>query len=157
MDKSNHPFLRAIMGDPTHDKVMRRRPETRGCSGYKGTSRLTPASTQPCILPLLLLSLLVLLQIFALPAESSPASLSLNKDQHRTLINKSPGHWFPMKGPGMKEMFQVKTILLALWLVWQMRTNAHDCSQHLNHYSIKNLITKRPNGHRALQGLRKPY
>ena len=117
MDKSNHPFLRAIMGDPTHDKVMRRRPETRGCSGYKGPSRLTPASTQPCILPLLLLSLLVLLQIFALPAESSPASLSLNKDQHRTLINKSPGHWFPMKGPGMKEMFQVKTLLLAFWLV----------------------------------------
>ena len=104
----------------------------QGYSGYKGPSRLTPASTQPCILPLLLLSLFVLLQIFALPAKSSPAPLSLNKDQHRTLINKSPGCWFPMKGPGMKEMFQVKILLLALWLVWQIRTNAHDCSQHLN-------------------------
>ena len=46
----------AIMGDPTHDKVMGRRPETQGCSGYKGPSRLTPASTPPCSLPLLLLS-----------------------------------------------------------------------------------------------------
>ena len=46
----------AIMGDPTHDKLMRRRPETQGCSGYKGPSRLTPASTPPCMLPLFLLS-----------------------------------------------------------------------------------------------------
>ena len=68
----------AIMGDPTHDKVMGRRPETQGCSGYKGPSGLTPASTPPCNLALLLLSLLVLLRIFALPAESSPAPLSLN-------------------------------------------------------------------------------
>ena len=121
----------AIMGDPTHDKVMRRRPKTYGCSGYKGSSRLTLASTQPCILPFSMLSLLVLLRIFALPAESSPAPLSLNKDQHRTLINKF-GRWFPMKGPGIKEMFQVKPLLLALWLVWHMHTNVHDCSQHLN-------------------------
>ena len=121
------------MGNPTHDKVMRRRPETQGCSGYKGPSRLTPASTPPCILSLLLLSLFVLVWIFALPAESSPAPPSLNKDQHGTHINKSPGCWFPVKGPGMKEMFQVKTLLLALWLVWQMGTNAHDCSHHLNH------------------------
>ena len=39
-----------------------------------------------------------------LPAESSPAPLSLNKDQLKTLINKSPRRWYPMKGPGMKEM-----------------------------------------------------
>ena len=134
----------AILGDPTHDNVMRRRPEMQGCSGYKGPSRLTPASTQPCILPLLLLSLFVLLQIFALPAKSSPAPLSLNKDKHRTLINKSPGRWFPIKGPGMKEMFQVKTLLLALWLVWQIHINAHDCSQHLNHKQNKEPDHKRP-------------
>ena len=120
------------MGDPTLDKVMRRRPEMQSCSGYKGPSRLTPASTQPCILPFLLLSLFVLFRIFALPAKSSSAPLSLNKDQHRTLINKPPGRWFPMKGPGIKEMFQVKPLLLALWLVWHMHTNVHDCSQHLN-------------------------
>ena len=100
-----------------------------GRSGYKGPSRLTSASTPPCILPpFLLLFLFALLQILVLPTESSPAPLSLNKDQHGTLINKSPGRWFPMKGPGMKEMFQVKTFLLALWLVWEMCTNAHDSS-----------------------------
>ena len=114
----NGCVLGAIMGDPTHDNVMRRRPEMQGCSGYKEPSRLTLAFTLPCSLPLLLLSLFVLWWIFALPAESSPAPLSLNKDQHRTLINKSPGRWFPMKGPGMREMFQVKTLLLALQLVW---------------------------------------
>ena len=86
----------------------------------------------------------VLLWIFVLPAESSPAPLSLNKDQHRALISKSPGRWFPMKGPGMKEMFQVKTLLLALWLVWHMRANAHDCSQHLNHKQRKEPEHKRP-------------
>ena len=137
----------AIMGGPTYDKVMRR-PETQGCSGYKGPSRLTLASTPTCSLPLLLLSLFVLLfvllRIFVLPAESSPAPLSLNKDQHRTLINKSPGRWFPMKGPGVKEMFQVKPLLLALWLVWQMCTKAHDCSQHLNHKQHKEPDHKRP-------------
>ena len=133
------------MGDPTHDKVMRKKPDVQGHSGYKGPSRLASASTPPCILPpFLLFFLFALLQILVLPAESSPAPLSLNKDQLKTLISKSPGHWFPMKGPGMKEMFQVKTLLLALWLVWQMCTNAHDCSQHLNHKQHKEPDHKRP-------------
>ena len=39
------------MGDPTHDEVMRKKPHTQGHSGYKGPSRLAPASTPPCILP----------------------------------------------------------------------------------------------------------
>ena len=147
------------MGDPTHDKVMRKSPETQGpLFRLQGTLQVDPASTPPCSLPLLLLSLFILLRIFALPAESSLAPLSLNKDQHRTLINKSPGRWFPMKGPVMKEMFQVKTLLLALWLVWQIRTNAHDCSQHLNHEQCKEPDnTKVPDRHRALWGEKKPY
>ena len=96
----------AIMGDPTHDKVMRRRPDTQGRSGYEGPSRLAPASTPPYILPpFLLLLLFALLQILVLPAESSPAPLSLNKDQLKTLINKSPRCWYTMKGPGTKKCF----------------------------------------------------
>ena len=75
------------MRDPTHDEVMRR-PDTRGCSGHKGPSRLAPASTPPCILPTsLLLFLFALLQILVLPAESSPAPLPMNKDQLKTLIS----------------------------------------------------------------------
>ena len=95
--------------DPIHDEVMRKKPDRQGRSGYKGPSRLASASTPPCILPpFLLFFLIALLQILVLPAESSPAPLSLNKDQLKTLISKSPGHWFPMKGPGMKEMLQFK-------------------------------------------------
>ena len=100
----------AIMGDPTHDEVTKKIPDRQGRSGYKGPSRLALASTPPCILPsFLLLFLFALLQILVLPAQSSPAPLSLNKDQLKTLMNKSPRRWYPMKGPGMKEMLQFKT------------------------------------------------
>ena len=58
--------------------------------------------------PFLLLFLFALLLILVLPAESSPALLSLNKDQLKTLTNKSPGCWYPMKGQGLKEMLQFK-------------------------------------------------
>ena len=92
---------------------------TQDRSGYKGPSRLAPASTPPCILPpFLLLFLFALLWILVLPAESSPALLSLNEDQLKTLTNKSPGRRYPMKGPGMKEMLLIQTLLLAFWLVW---------------------------------------
>ena len=95
--------------DPIHGEVMRKKPDTGGRSGYKGPSRLASASTPPCILPpFLLLFLLALLQILVLPAESSPAPLSLIKDQLKTLINKSPRCRYPMKGPGTKEMLQFK-------------------------------------------------
>ena len=56
----------------------------------------------------LLLFLFALLQILVLPAKSSPAPLSLKEDQLKTLINKSPRRWYPMKGPKMKEMLQFK-------------------------------------------------
>ena len=99
----------AVVGDPTRDEVMRKKPDTQGRSGYKGPARLVSASTPPCILPpFLLLFLFALLQILVLPAESAPAPLSLNKDQLKILINKFPRCWYPMKGPGMKEMLQFK-------------------------------------------------
>ena len=102
-------LTRKAVQDPIHDEVMRKKPDTQGRSGYKGPSRLASASTPPCILPpFLLLFLFALLQILVLPAESSPVPLSLNKDQLKTLINKSPRCWYPIKGPGMKEMFQFK-------------------------------------------------
>ena len=95
--------------DPVHDEVMREKPDRQDRPGYKGPSRLARASTPPCILPpFLLLFLFTLLRILVLPAESSPAPLSLNKDQLKTLIKKSPGRWYPMKGPGIKEMLQFK-------------------------------------------------
>ena len=107
--KGNGHLPGAVVGDPIHDEVMRKRPDRQGCSGYKGPSRLAPASTPPCILPpFLLLFLFALLRILVLPAESSPAPLSLNEDQLKTLINKYPGRWYPLKGLGMKEMLHFK-------------------------------------------------
>ena len=94
------------MRDPTHDEVMKKIPDRQGRSGYEGPSRLAPASTPPCIQPpFLLLFLFALLQILVLPAESSPAPLSLNKDQLIILINLLDAG---MKGPGMKERLQFK-------------------------------------------------
>ena len=105
--------------DPIHDKVMRKKPDTQGPSGYKGPSRLASASTPPCILPpFLLLFLFALLQILVLPAESSPAPLSLVKDQLKTLINKSPRCWYPIEGARDEGDASIQTLLLAFWLVW---------------------------------------
>ena len=99
----------AIVGDPTHDEVMKKIPDTQGHLGYKGPSRLASASPPPCFLPsFLLLFLFALLQILVSPAKSSPAPLSLNKDQLKALINKSPRCWYVMKAPWMKEMLQFK-------------------------------------------------
>ena len=39
------------------------------------------------------------------------------KKKKKTLINKSPRCWYPMKEPGMKKMLQFKPFLLAFWLV----------------------------------------
>ena len=106
----------AVVGDPPRDEVMRKKPDTQGRSGYKRPSRLVSASTPPCILPpLLLLFLFALLQILVLPAESSPAPLSLNKDQLKTLINKSPGRWY--EGARDEGNASIQTLLLAFWLV----------------------------------------
>ena len=115
------------MGDPTRDEVMKKIPGRQGRPGphpWRGheektwqarPSRIRDPPGWPRPLPhpvsspfFLLLFLFALLQILVSPAESSPAPLSLNEDQFKTLINKSPGRCYPMKGPGMKEMLPFK-------------------------------------------------
>ena len=92
--------------DPIHDQVIRKKPDMQGHSGYKGLSRWASASTPPCILlPFLLLFSSALLQILVLPAENSPVPLSLNKDQLKTLINKSPGRWTLWRGQWWRKCF----------------------------------------------------
>ena len=142
--------------DPIHDEVMRKKPDMQGHKGHKGPSRLTPASTPPCILPpFLLLFLFALLQILVLSAESSPAPRSLNKDQLKALINKSSGHRYPMKRPGMKEMLQFKPFCWHSGLfdkcVLSLQKNGHDCSKHPKHSTL----TKETIKHRSLRGVRK--
>ena len=100
----------AVVGDPTHDKVRGEDLTHTRPFRTQGTLQVGPG-LYPTLYPppLLLLFLFALLQILVLPAlESSPAPLSLIKDQLKTLIKKSPGRWYPMKGPGMKEMLQFK-------------------------------------------------
>ena len=43
----------------------------------------------------------------------------------------------PYEGARNEGNVSIKTLFLALWLVRQMCTNAHDCSQHLNHEQHK--------------------
>ena len=119
--------LGAVMGGPARDEVMKKIPGRQGHPGphpWRGHEERTwqarpsrirdpPVWPQPLPHPVssplfLLLFLFALLQILVLPADSSPAPLSLNEDQLKTLINKYPGCWYPMKGPRMKEMLQFK-------------------------------------------------
>ena len=80
-----------------------------------------------------------------LPAESSPAPLSLNKDQLKTLINKSPRRWYPTKGNGMKEMLQFKPFCWDSGLCdirALIAKNALDCSKHPKHSTLTKETTK---------------
>ena len=64
----------------------------------------------------------------------------------------------PYEGARNEGNVSIKTLLVTVWLVQQMRTNAHDCSQHLNHEQCKEPDhTKVPDRHRALWGEKKPY
>ena len=81
-----------------------------------------------------------------LPAESSPAPLSLNKDRLKTLINKSPGRWYPMKGPGMKEMVPSKPFRWhsGLFDKCVLSQNPHDCSKHPKHSRMPGAASPEP-------------
>ena len=130
----------AIMGGPARHEVMKKILGRQGRLGphpwrsheektwQARPSRIRDPPGWPRPLPhpgssalFLLLFLFALLQILVLPAESAPTPLSLSKDQLKTLIYKSPGRWYPMKGPGIKDMLPFKYfagILTCLINVW---------------------------------------
>ena len=120
-------LLWAIMGDLAYDEVMKIVPDRQGRPGphsWRGheeitwqarPSRIREPSGWPRPLPHHVSSPLCCwcscfpcCGFLCCLAESTPAPLSLNKDQLKTLTNKSPGRWYPMKGPGMKEMLKFK-------------------------------------------------
>ena len=144
----------AAVGDPTHDEV---RWEDLTCKAGQDT-RDPPSWPRPlphpASSPLFCCSCSPCCR-FCIACQELTAPLSLNEDQLKTLINKSPRRWYPMKGPKMKEMLQFKTLLLALWLVWHMcapiAKNAHDCSKHPKHSTL----TKETIKHRSFRGVRK--
>ena len=142
--------------DPTHDKVMRRRPDKQGRSGLQGFQKAAPALTLKMISVFLMLTILDYSLIYVTQVEGLPWSLS-KQNQLRTLINMSPGRWYSIRLSRMKGVFK-------FWpLCWHSSLFGkcvlmHMTSQHLNHKQHKGPDhTKGPNRHRALWEVRKPY
>ncbi|CAI9169129.1 unnamed protein product [Rangifer tarandus platyrhynchus] len=87
---SNHLILcrlhtRAGTRDPTHDKVMRKRPDGQGGSGFQGFRKVAPALTLKMISVFLMLASIDYSLISVTQAEGLP-HLFPNKNQFRTLI-----------------------------------------------------------------------
>ena len=71
--------------DPTHDKVVRRRPDKQGRSGLQGFRKAAPALTLKMISVFLMFAVLDYSLISATRIEGLPRSLS-KQNQLRTLI-----------------------------------------------------------------------
>ena len=140
--------------DPTHDKVMRRRPDKQGRSGPQGFRKAALALTLKMISVFRILAILDYSLISMTQVDGLPRSLS--KQNHlRMLINMSPGWWYPIRLSRMKGVFQFRPLC---WHSSLLGKCVHDCSQHLNHEQHKEPDhTKGPNRYRAIQEVRKPY
>ena len=79
----------ASTGDPTHDRVMRRRPDKQGISELQGFRKAAPVLTLKMISVFLMLAVLDYCLISVIQVEGLPRSLS-KQNQLRTLINMSP-------------------------------------------------------------------
>ena len=95
--------------DPTHDKVMRRRPDKQGRSGPQGFRKAAPALSLKMISVFLMLAVLDYSLISVTQAEGLPRSLS-KQNQPRTLINMSHGRWYPIRLSRMKGVFQFRPL-----------------------------------------------
>ena len=92
------------MGDPTHDKVMWKRPDRQGGSGLEGFPGPTRGTPKPKSVGLLFI-ILCLSPTFLTLAGGYPRPPFSEENQLRALINKSPGH---------KKNISILTTLLAL-------------------------------------------
>ena len=98
-----------------------------------------------------------LLPNFCAQVEGLPQSLS-KQNQLRTLINRSPGQWNPIRLSRMKGVFQFKLLCWHFILAHVFMPSVLMCTTAHNTLIIKqHLSHKDPNRHRALWGLRKPY
>ena len=128
---------------PTHDKVVRRRPDKQGRSGAQGFRKAAPALTLKMISVFLRLAVLDYSLISVTQAEGLPRSRT-KQNQPRTLINMSPGRWDPIRLSRMKGVFQFRPLCWHSRLLGKcvlMHVTAHST---LIIHSIKNLITQRP-------------
>ena len=121
---------------------MRRRPDKQGRSGLQGFWKAALALTLKMISVFLILVILDYSLISVTQAEGLPLSLS-KQNQLRTLINMSPGRWYPIKLSKMKRVFQSRPIYWHSSLLGKcilMHMTAHNT---LIINSIKNLITQK--------------
>ena len=122
--------------DPTHDKVMRRRPDKQGFR------KAAPALTLKMISVFLMLAILDHSLISVTQVDGLPRSLS-KQNQLRTLINMSPERWYPLRLSRMKGVFQFRPLCWPSSLLGKcvlMHVTAHNT---LIMNSIKNLITQK--------------
>ena len=127
--------------DPTHDKVVRRRPDKQGRSGLQGFWKAAPVLTLKMISVCLMLAVLDYSLISVTQVDGLPQSLS-KQNQLRTLINMSPGRWYPIRLSRMKGVFQFRPLYWHSSLLGKcvlMHMTAHNT---LIMNSIKNLITR---------------
>ena len=82
----------ASTGDPTHDKVMQRRPDRQGGSGLKGLPGPAWASTPKPKSVCLLFTILCFSPTLLTSTGVYPRPPFSEKYQLRALVNKSPGH-----------------------------------------------------------------
>ena len=82
----------ASTGDPTHDKVMWRRPDRQGGSGLEGLPGPARASTLKPKSVCLLFTILCLSPTLLTLTGGYPRSPFSEENQLRALVNKSPGH-----------------------------------------------------------------
>ena len=122
----NWSLLGARTRDPTHDKVMRRRPDKQGRSGPQGFRKGAHLKDDLC----LMLAILDYSLISVTQVDGLPRSLS-KQNQLRTLINMSPGRWYPIRLSRMKGVFQFKLLCWHFSLfgkcVYALGANMHDC------------------------------
>ena len=110
-----HPHLQACLvpgaspRDPTHNKVMRRRPDKQGRSGLQGFWKAAPALTLKITSVFLMLAILDYSLISVTRVDGPPRSLS-KQNQPRTLINMSPRWRYPIRLSRMKGVFQFRPL-----------------------------------------------
>ena len=130
---------------------MRRRPDKQGRSGPQGFRKAAQALTLKMISAFLMLAILDHSLISVSQVQGLPRSLS-KQHQLRTLINMSPGRWYPIKLSRMKGVFQFRPLCWHSSLLGKcilMHMTAHNTliiKQHEEPDHIKALIGTEPFG-----------
>ena len=120
---------------------MRRRPDKQGKSGLQGFRKAALAPTLKMIAVFLMLAVLDYSLISVTQVEGLPQSLS-KQNQLRTLINMSPGQWFPIRLSRMLGVLQFRPLcwhssLLGKYVLMHMTVH-----NTLIIISIRNLTTQ---------------